>query len=202
MEKSSLHKLLDNNEIDISSIGIDNLEKFSEILLEWNKIHNLTGAKDKKSVYENIIDALYPITFISFPKNVLDVGTGAGFPGLVLAIAKQESHFTLCEPLKKRATFLRFVVTMLGLRNVSVVSKRVEELEQFDFDLITSRAVTNTKLLLDLTKNQRGVDTKYLLYKGSLVFDEIDDISDCELNYDIFTKNKRNYLYIRSVNVV
>ncbi|MDD5548285.1 MAG: 16S rRNA (guanine(527)-N(7))-methyltransferase RsmG, partial [Sulfurovaceae bacterium] len=152
-----LYKLLDANDIHISACDVEKLDKFSDILLEWNKIHNLTGAKDKKSVYENIIDALYPISFISFPKNVLDVGTGAGFPGLVLAIAKEESHFTLCEPLKKRATFLRFVVTMLGLSNVTVVSKRVEDLEVFNFDLITSRAVTNTKLLLSLTQNQRGV---------------------------------------------
>jgi 16S rRNA (guanine527-N7)-methyltransferase len=202
LQKLDLHKLLDINGIDIQTLSVENLEKFSDILLEWNKIHNLTGAKDKKSVYDNIIDALYPITFMDFPKNVLDVGTGAGFPGLVLAVAIEKSHFTLCEPLKKRATFLRFVVTMLGLSNVTVVSKRVEELESFEFDLITSRAVTNTKLLLDLTKNQRGIQTKYLLYKGSLVFNEIDDISDCELNYDIFTKNKRNYLYIWSVNVV
>ncbi|KIM03431.1 MAG: 16S rRNA methyltransferase [Sulfurovum sp. AS07-7] len=197
-----LHKLLDNNDIGISSVGIDNLEKFSDILLEWNKIHNLTGAKDKKSVYENIIDAIYPVSFIDFPKSILDVGTGAGFPGLVLAIVKEESHFTLCEPLKKRAAFLRFVVTMLGLSNVTIIAKRVEELGDICFDLITSRAVTNTKLLLNITKDQRNADTKYLLYKGSHVFDEIEDISDCELKYDIFTKNKRNYLYIKSMNVV
>ncbi|MBD3807704.1 MAG: 16S rRNA (guanine(527)-N(7))-methyltransferase RsmG [Epsilonproteobacteria bacterium] len=202
MEKLDLRKLLDNNDIDISSVSIDNLEKFSDILLEWNKIHNLTGAKDKKSVYENIIDALYPVSFIDFPKSILDVGTGAGFPGLVLAIVKEESHFTLCEPLKKRAAFLRFVVTMLGVSNVTIIAKRVEELGDICFDLITSRAVTNTKLLLNITKNQRGADTKYLLYKGSLVFEEIEDISDCEPKYDIFTKNKRNYLYIKSINVV
>lgn len=202
MEKLDLCKLLDNNDISISSVSIDNLEKFSDILLEWNKIHNLTGAKDKKSVYENIIDAIYPVSFIDFSKSILDVGTGAGFPGLVLAIVKEESHFTLCEPLKKRAAFLRFVVTMLGLSNVTIIAKRVEELGDICFDLITSRAVTNTKLLLNITKNQRGADTKYLLYKGSLVFEEIEDISDCEPKYDIFTKNKRNYLYIKSINVV
>lgn len=202
MEKLSLHKLLESNGIGISTASADRLEKFSEVLLGWNKIHNLTGAKDKKSVYENIIDALYPVTFMDFPKNILDVGTGAGFPGLVLAIVKEESHFTLCEPLKKRAAFLRFVVTTLGLLNVTIVAKRVEELSEVCSDLITSRAVTNTKLLLDITKDQRDADTKYLLYKGSLVFDEIDDISDCELKYDIFTKNKRNYLYIKSVHVV
>jgi len=139
---------------------------------------------------------------MDFPKNILDVGTGAGFPGLVLAIALDKSHFTLCEPLKKRAAFLRFVVTTLGLLNVTIAAKRVEELGSVCFDLITSRAVTNTKLLLDITKDQRGTNTKYLLYKGSLVLDEISDISDCELKYDIFTKNKRNYLYIKSVHVV
>jgi 16S rRNA (guanine527-N7)-methyltransferase len=202
MEKLNLHKLLESNGIGISTASADHLEKFCEILLEWNKIHNLTGAKDKKSVYENIIDALYPVTFMDFPKNILDVGTGAGFPGLVLAIALDKSHFTLCEPLKKRAAFLRFVVTTLGLLNVTIAAKRVEELGSVCFDLITSRAVTNTKLLLDITKDQRGTNTKYLLYKGSLVLDEISDISDCELKYDIFTKNKRNYLYIKSVHVV
>jgi 16S rRNA (guanine527-N7)-methyltransferase len=187
--------------IELDNETISKLDRFTALLLEWNKIHNLTGAKDKRSVYDNIIDALYPIGFISFPKKILDVGTGAGFPGLVLAIALPNSNFVLSEPLKKRASFLRFVIMELELKNVKVEAKRVEELDEMPFDLITSRAVTNTKFLLGLTDKLRNVNTQYLLYKGSRVFDEIEDVSGCQLDYDILQKNRRNYLYIKSVNV-
>ncbi|MDD5406622.1 MAG: 16S rRNA (guanine(527)-N(7))-methyltransferase RsmG [Sulfurovaceae bacterium] len=187
--------------IELDSVTISRLDRFTSLLLEWNKIHNLTGAKDKKSVYDNITDALYPINFISFPKNILDVGTGAGFPGLVLAIALPNSTFVLSEPLKKRASFLRFVIIELGLKNVKVEAKRVEEITEMSFDMITSRAVTNTKFLLHLTHGLRDADTQYLLYKGSRVFDEIEDVSGCQLDYDILQKNRRNYLYIKSVHV-
>jgi len=89
----------------------------------------------------------------------------------------------------------------LGLKNVKVEAVRVEEIDSPPFDMITSRAVTNTKLLLELTNRLRDTDTQYLLYKGSRVFNEIEDVSGYQLGYDILQKNRRNYLYIKSVNV-
>ncbi|MBN2721439.1 MAG: 16S rRNA (guanine(527)-N(7))-methyltransferase RsmG [Campylobacterales bacterium] len=194
------------NSLKAESIELDNrtvykLDTFAALLYEWNKIHNLTGAKNIKAIYDNIIDALYPIDFISFPKNILDVGTGAGFPGLVLAIALPNSTFVLSEPLKKRASFLRFAIMELGLENVRVEAVRVEDLDAKPFDMITSRAVTNTNFLLKLTDKVRDNHTQYLLYKGSKVFDEINEASTYQLCYDILQKNRRNYLYIKSVNV-
>ncbi len=194
------------NSLKAESIELDNkiiskLDTFAALLYEWNKIHNLTGAKNIKAIHDNIIDALYPIDFISFPKNILDVGTGAGFPGLVLAIALPNSTFVLSEPLKKRASFLRFVIMELGLENVKVEAVRVEELNVKPFDMITSRAVTNTNFLLELTNKVRDSHTQYLLYKGSKVFDEINEASTYQLCYDILQKNRRNYLYIKSVDV-
>jgi 16S rRNA (guanine527-N7)-methyltransferase len=167
------------------------------VLHEWNQIHNLTGAKSIDKIYDNIIDSLYPLTFIQKPTRLLDVGTGAGFPGLVLAIALPECRVVLAEPLKKRVSFLRYASIDLGLDNVSVQASRVEEIQDAPFDLISSRAVTNTKLLLDLTQNISDENSRYLFYKGSRVFDEIDSLNN-QLDYDIVQKNQRNYLYIKS----
>ncbi len=193
----NLSQYLDNEKIVLESETIVKLENFASLLHEWNQIHNLTGAKSVDAIYTNIVDSLYPLTFIDSPTTLLDVGTGAGFPGLVLAIALPKTEVVLAEPLRKRVSFLKYATIDLELKNVKVEAKKVEMVEHGAFDLITSRAVTNTKLLLELTKDISNSDTKYLFYKGSRVFDEIEDVQH-QLSYDIVQKNQRNYLYIKS----
>jgi 16S rRNA (guanine527-N7)-methyltransferase len=193
----NLNQLLEKEKITLSSDIIIKLENFASLLNEWNKIHNLTGAKNIDAIYNNIVDSLYPLSFIKTPKTLLDVGTGAGFPGLVLAIALPTTEIVLAEPLKKRVSFLKYAAIDLVLSNVFVEAKRVEKVEHTPFGMITSRAVTNTKLLLDLTQNISDSETEYLFYKGSRVFDEIKDVQH-QLKYDIVQKNQRNYLYIKS----
>jgi len=192
----NLSQYLDNEAIILSSEIITKLENFASLLNEWNQIHNLTGAKTIDAIYVNIVDSLYPLTFIEKPKTLLDVGTGAGFPGIVLAMALPECEVVLSEPLKKRVSFLKYASIDLELLNVSVEAKRVEKVEHKPFELISSRAVTNTKLLLDLTKDISDSKTQYLFYKGSRVFDEVADVQH-QLDYDIVQKNQRNYLYIK-----
>ena len=192
----NLAQYLDNEKIILESGIIVKLENFASLLHEWNQIHNLTGAKTIDAIYVNIVDSLFPLTFIERPKTLLDVGTGAGFPGLVLAIALPDAKVVLAEPLKKRVSFLKYAAIDLGLPNVSVEAKRVEKVEHEAFELISSRAVTNTRLLLDLTKKISGSHTEYLFYKGSRVFDEVADVQH-QLDYDIVQKNQRNYLYIK-----
>ena len=191
-----LKERLVQESIVLSGEIITKLEQFAELLNEWNQIHNLTGAKTVSAIYDNIIDSLFPLTFIQKPKTLLDVGTGAGFPGLVLAIALPQTEVVLAEPLKKRVSFLKYASIDLELPNVSVEAKRVEKVEHEAFDLITSRAVTNTKLLLELTKDISSRKTQYLFYKGSRVFDELEDVQH-QLDYDIVQKNQRNYLTIK-----
>lgn len=193
----NLSQHLDKEGIVLSTEIIVKLEGFASLLHEWNQIHNLTGAKSIDAIYINIVDSLFPLTFIMQPKTLLDVGTGAGFPGLVLAIALPDTKVVLAEPLKKRVSFLKYAAMDLQLSNVSVEAKRVEHVEHEAFDLISSRAVTNTKLLLDLTSNISDSHTEYLFYKGSRVFDEIEDVQH-QLRYDIVQKNQRNYLYIKN----
>lgn len=174
------------------------LNLFTELLLEWNSVHNLTGAKTPFEVKKNIEDSLFPTTFIKEPTSILDVGTGAGFPGLILAIAYPNIRTVLCEPRKKRASFLKYVAMELNLDNVEVVKKRVEDYNDEPFGLISSRAVTDTNMLLDLTAHLQDKSTQFLFYKGEHLFNELESV-DRELNYDIIEKNQRNYLYIKGL---
>lgn len=193
----NLSHYLNQENILVTPEIITKLEAFAMLLHTWNQIHNLTGAKTIDAIYDNIVDSLYPLSFIKIPDTLLDVGTGAGFPGLVLAIALPKTKVVLAEPLKKRVSFLKYAAIELGLSNVIVEAQRVETVVHVPFGLISSRAVTNTKLLLSLTKQISDVHTEYLFYKGSRVFDEIEDVQH-QLRYDIVQKNQRNYLYIKN----
>jgi 16S rRNA (guanine527-N7)-methyltransferase len=192
----NLTQTLEKEHIAIGSEQIVKLENFASLLHEWNQVHNLTGAKSIEAIYDNIADSLYPLNFISKPTTLLDVGTGAGFPGLVLAIALPQCEVVLAEPLKKRVSFLKYAAIDLELSNVRVEAQRVEHVLHEPFGLISSRAVTNTKLLLELTQAISNEATDYLFYKGSRVFDEVADVQH-QLDYDIVQKNQRNYLYIK-----
>ncbi len=174
-----------------------NIQKYKEHLFKWNKIHNLTGAKDEKTIDEFIYDAIFPVSFLPKVKNILDIGTGAGFPGMILAIGLPDTQVTLVEPLTKRASFLQFIKADLGLDNVRVVKKRVEEMESEVFELVTSRAVTDTHMLLQLSKEFRDENSKLLFYKGEKVYDEISkDIKHKIIKTSHFFKKERHYLLI------
>ena len=169
-----LKATLTNNNITLPDNFFYNIQKYKEHLFKWNKIHNLTGAKNEATVNNFIYDAVYPVSFLKHYKNLLDIGTGAGFPGMILALALPDTQVTLVEPLVKRASFLQFIKADLGLDNVRVVKKRVEEMDAEHFELITSRAVTDTQMLLKLSENFRDNTSTLLFYKGEKVFDEID----------------------------
>ncbi len=174
-----------------------NVQKYKEHLFKWNKIHNMTGAKDEKTIDEFIYDAVFPISFLPQVESLMDIGTGAGFPGMILALGLPATQVTLVEPLTKRASFLQFVKADLGLDNVTVVKKRVEDMEPKVFDIITSRAVTDTKMLLKLSENFRDENSKLLFYKGEKVYDEVNDsIANTTMKHKIIETNNRHYLLL------
>ncbi len=191
-----LKATLTHNNIELPDNFFYNIQKYKEHLFKWNKIHNLTGAKDEKTIDEFIYDALFPITFLPCAKNLLDIGTGAGFPGMILALALPDTKVTLVEPLTKRASFLQFIKADLGLKNVKVVKKRVEDMDNEIFEIVTSRAVTDTQMLLDLSKNFRDENSKLLFYKGEKVYDEIDE----SIEHKIIKTKNRHYLLIGAIH--
>jgi len=190
----NLKETLIADELDLPDDFFKNIQKYKEHLFKWNKIHNLTGAKNEAMVDEFIHDAVYPVSFLPKVNSLMDIGTGAGFPGMILALALPDTQVTLVEPLMKRASFLQFIKADLGLDNVRVVKKRVQDMEDENFDLITSRAVTDTKILLDLSKNFRDEHSKLLFYKGEKVFEELED--DVTMNYKIIETQNRHYLLL------
>ena len=188
----NLKESLLKERLELNDTFFKNIAKYKEHLFKWNKIHNLTGAKDEKTVDEFIYDAIFPISFLPKCKNLLDIGTGAGFPGMILAIGLRDTEVTLVEPLQKRASFLQFIKADLGLDNVRVVKKRVEDMDSEIFDIITSRAVTDTDMLLKLSENFRDENSKLLFYKGEKVYNEVSPA----LKHKVIKTKNRHYLLI------
>ncbi len=187
-----LKTAITNENINLPDNFFYNIQKYKEHLFKWNKIHNITGARDENKVDGFIYDAVFPVSFLPKKKTLLDIGTGAGFPGMILAIALPDTKVTLVEPLKKRASFLQFIKADLGLDNVTVVKKRVEDMPSEIFDIVTSRAVTDTNMLLEISKNHRDKNSLLLFYKGENVYDEISS----DIKHKIIKTKNRHYLLL------
>ncbi|WP_456430868.1 16S rRNA (guanine(527)-N(7))-methyltransferase RsmG [Nitratifractor sp.] len=197
--EESFQKLL-RVKLDEAGLGYDEtlperLGRFGELLREWNTVHNLTADASPEAVVANIVDSLYPLTFVEQPDSLLDVGTGAGFPGLILAAAWPEVPAVLCEPRAKRAAFLRLAALEMGLYAVEVARVRVESLDHSPFGLISSRAVADAATLLELTARLRRDDTRLLLYKGERAEEESRYLTD-RCRSEIRRRGKRQYLLV------
>ena len=190
-----LKQLLEENNLHFDDKFYEDCEVFVKLLQQWGMVHNLSGRLTRSDIEENILDSLYPLTFINTYTSFADIGTGAGYPGLILAIAQKDVKSYLIEPRIKRVSFLNFVKASLKLDNLTVICSRVEDVKNLQVDLITSRAVTNTSLLLDITKNIKKDSSSYLFYKGSMLEDEIETAKIN--NYKIVNRKDRNYLYIK-----
>jgi 16S rRNA (guanine527-N7)-methyltransferase len=189
-----LKQLLEENNLHFDDKFYEDCEVFVKLLQQWGKVHNLSGRLTRSDIEENILDSVYPLNFIKDYTSFADIGTGAGYPGLILAMALRDVKSYLIEPRIKRVSFLNFVKATLKLDNLTVLCSRVEQVKDLQVELITSRAVTNTSLLLDITKNIKKEDSSYLFYKGSVLENEI-EIANLN-TYKVVNRKDRNYLYI------
>ena len=191
-----LKQLLEENNLHFDDKFYEDCDVFIKLLQQWGMVHNLSGRLTRSDIEENILDSLYPLNFIEKYESFADIGTGAGYPGLILAMALRDMKSYLIEPRIKRVSFLNFVKASLKLDNLTILCSRVEEVKGLSVDLITSRAVTNTSLLLDITKNIKKENSSYLFYKGSMIEDEI-EIAKLSSNFKVINRKDRNYLYIK-----
>lgn len=127
--------------LQVPDAGIDTLIRFLDLLEKWNAVYNLTAIRDRAQwVSHHLLDSLSVADHLPSGR-VLDVGTGAGFPGFPLAVVRPDQHFTLLDSSQKRTTFLAQAVAELGLRNVAITRARVEDvLPPEPFDVAISRA--------------------------------------------------------------
>lgn len=135
--------------LPLSQVQLGQFMTYLSELLRWNQKINLTGTRQKREiVIKHFFDSLSPLLFLN-PKtdtNWIDVGSGAGFPGLVLKIVSPHLTMTLLEPSQKKAAFLHHLIGLLKLRYVSVINERIEHLRgtgrDGEFDLMTTRALS------------------------------------------------------------
>lgn len=164
--------------ISITKENLASLAKYKDLLVEYNKKFNLTAIKSDEEIYlKHFYDSLTLIKAYSLNGNLklLDIGTGAGFPGLVLKIFYPDLELTLLDSNHKKIAFLEVVIKELNLKNVTCINSRAENLPKTYreyFDIVTSRAVAHLRILLELSIPYLKVGGKLIAMKG-LSEDEI-----------------------------
>lgn len=171
--KEYFNNTLQKSEIKISEEKKEKLLNYLELLYEKNQVMNLTAIRDKEGMLEkHFVDALFLTKVINDnEKSFIDVGTGAGFPGLVLAIFYPEKQFLLVDSVRKKIEFINEVVEKIGLKNVKTSFERAEELikdKREEFDVALCRGVANLRIILEYMIPFIKVDGRFLPQKLNL----------------------------------
>ena len=141
--------------INLSKGQQEQFFSYMQLLLDWNKKINLTAIIEQKEILiKHFIDSLSIVPYIKANDNILDIGTGAGFPGIPLKITLPQNSFTLLDALNKRINFLNEVIQKLNLENIQAVHSRAEEFAKVEgkresYEVVTSRAVAKLNVLLE-----------------------------------------------------
>lgn len=160
---------------------IEQFYKYMNLLIEWNEKMNLTAITEPKEIIlKHFIDSITILKYIDDNSKLVDVGTGAGFPGVPLSIMNPTLKITLVDSLNKRLIFLQEVVKELNLKNIEIVHARAEEFGQNKnyrekFDIATSRAVANLATLSEYLVPLVKIGGKIISMKASNAKEEIND---------------------------
>lgn len=212
-----MQDLFRNYGIDLDQTQADKFEKYYELLIQENQKINLTTiTKYDDVVKKHFLDSCLILKDIPFSyfenKVVLDLGTGAGFPGIPLAIMLPNTSFTLVDSLNKRIEFLELIVDTLGLTNVELIHGRAEDLGRNDkyreqFDICVSRAVAALPLLLEYCSPFIKVEGNLFLYKSKKIIQEIEEaknafhILNCNIEKILNLADEKDYeRYILKIN--
>ncbi len=194
-------KLLE--EFGLTKEQINKFEKYLNLLLEWNEKFNLTAITNKDEIEEkHFIDSIELVKFFDLKnKTLIDIGSGAGFPGIPLAIVEPNLKVTLLEATGKRVTFLKEVVKELDLKNVEIIQGRAEELGTREkYDIVTARAVKELNILLEISFYLVKVGGSFIAYKSSLIDEEISNAKHAFKCLEIDGYKKYDYSLPKSKN--
>ena len=178
--KNKVDLLLKLNSMKFTEEEIENFYKYMNLLLEWNEKINLTAiTEENEIILKHFIDSAIINKYIYNAQNLIDVGTGAGFPGMVLKIINKDLNIVLLDALNKRINFLNEVVQELDLKNIEMIHGRAEELGRNEehrekHDIVTSRAVANMNVLLEYMMPLVKVGGKCICMKSKNAEEEIE----------------------------
>ena len=170
MTKEEFIEELKKINIEISKEQLEKLDKFYNLLVEWNKKINLTRIIDKKEVYlKHFYDSLTITKVVDLNKvdTLCDVGTGAGFPGIVLKIVYPNLKITLIDSLLKRVKYLNEIIKELELEDIEAIHIRGEDYKE-KYDVVTARAVANIEKLLTYTMHLVNDNGVFIAMKGDI----------------------------------
>lgn len=172
MNKDRFVEELKKQSIKITTNQINQFEIYKDALIEYNMHTNITAIKDEENIYlKHFFDSLSLQKYIKEENKILDIGTGAGFPGMVLAIMNPNSHFVLLDSNNKKIKFLKFLNEKLKLKNVEFVNERAEVYAQNhleEFDLVTSRAVADLRILAELSIPALKINGLFIPMKSNI----------------------------------
>jgi len=176
---NELDEFISNNP-NVSRETIEKLTDFQSFLLEHNLKYNLVSKNQTDKIWmRHIHDSLRILNFLELNKSmqILDIGSGGGFPAIPLAIAteKHSLKYTLCESITKKSNFLNLSIELLKLSNTQVINDRVENLKNIKFDVITCRAVSKLNKIFTYSHHLTKQNTVFLLHKGINIVEEIND---------------------------
>lgn len=189
MSQKEFIKAVEELGIELTDQQLTQLEKFYTLLIEWNEKINLTRITNKEDVYlKHFYDSLTIARVIDLTKinTLCDVGTGAGFPGIVLKICFPNLNITLVDSLNKRVNYLNDIIEKLSLKDIKAIHARGEEFKG-EFDIVTARAVANTEKLLKYTMHLVNKQGLLIAMKGNV---------DTELTPKLITKINKLYKLI------
>ncbi len=160
----------------------ERLLTYLDLLEKWNRVYNLTAVRERdKMVVYHLLDSLAVLPYVS-GKRVADIGTGAGLPGMVLAMVDPQRQYYLVESNSKRTTFMQQVRMQLKLDNVEIIARRVEDWQPAEkIDCIMSRAFAELELFIRLTRHLLAPGGMWLALKGQYPADELVKLNDVRL---------------------
>lgn len=166
--------------LTVPAMAAGQLLAFEALLLKWNRTYNLTAVRDLAGVrVQHLLDSLSIVPWVDQldGRQVLDVGSGGGLPGIPLAIVRPDLSITLVDAVQKKVSFLQQACIELGLKNVMARHVRVETLPATTaFDVITSRAFAEIRLFVELTRGLLKPGGRWLAMKGQLPESELKDL--------------------------
>jgi 16S rRNA (guanine527-N7)-methyltransferase len=155
--------------LDLSAVQQEQLLDYLALLVKWNHVYNLTSVRDPLQMMTlHLLDSLAAVPAFVGARNVLDVGAGGGLPGLVLAIARPDMKVSMIDTVHKKTAFLTQVKAELGLKNVTVYTKKVQDLQVKEpFDVITSRAFADLSDFIEWSQHLLAEQGRFIALKGT-----------------------------------
>lgn len=185
MEQVEFNKLMisyaEKMNLMFSEEQLNKFYKYMNLLIEWNKKINLTAiVKPEEIILKHFIDSLTINSYIDEKQKLVDVGTGAGFPGIPIKIYRPDLKVVLVDSLNKRINFLNEVIEKLELRNIETVHSRIEDFGKNNkyresFDIVTARAVANLSVLSEYLLPLANIGGKCICMKGNEISEECDN---------------------------